>query len=89
MADKGSAWSIYVYKFLTQVTFSASVMLLCIWMLATGKAVDEEREALYWSGLNGTLAYWLPNPQLPPDSSTASAPKKRKRRVKRKPPSDS
>lgn len=64
-----------MFKFLVQSGFSASVLLLCIFMLATGRAEDEKARTLYWSGLTSTLAHWLPAPTLEPDKQT------RKRKV--------
>lgn len=57
--------SILMLRFLMQATFSASVLFFCIFMLAMEKADSDRDKALYWSGLNATLAYWLPSPNLP------------------------
>lgn len=51
-------------RFLVQVGFSVTVMAFCIFMISTGKADTEKREALYWTGLSTTAAYWLPNPNI-------------------------
>ncbi len=56
-------------RFLVQAGFSASVLALCIFMLATDRADSDKEQALYWSGLTGTVANWLPSPQFPEEIS--------------------
>lgn len=65
-------------RFLIQAGFSASVLALCIFMLATDRADTDKEQALYWSGLTGTVANWLPSPQFPEEFS--SKPKRRPRK---------
>ncbi|MEH1892990.1 hypothetical protein [Nostoc sp.] len=49
-----------VWRFGVQVFFSSVVLGLCIFKL--GSPGDEKNIALYWGGLSGVLAYWLPSP---------------------------
>ncbi|MBW4633194.1 MAG: hypothetical protein KME30_15240 [Iphinoe sp. HA4291-MV1] len=43
-----------------QVFFSTIVLGLCTFKLVADKAPNNQ--ALYWGGLTGVLAYWLPAP---------------------------
>lgn len=82
---------INVFKFITQVAFSSSVLAFCIFMLATGKAEDDRKTALYWSGLSSTVAYWFPSPNQfdssPPIESSVVT-RRRKPRIRRNKPKD-
>ncbi|MEH1967317.1 hypothetical protein [Nostoc sp.] len=49
-----------VWRFGVQVFFSSIVLGLCIFKL--GSPGDDKNIALYWGGLSGVLAYWLPAP---------------------------
>lgn len=49
-----------VWRFGVQVFFSSIVLGLCIFKL--GSPADDKNIALYWGGLSGVLAYWLPSP---------------------------
>lgn len=72
---------IMMLRFLIQAGFSASVLALCIFMLATDRADTDKEQALYWSGLTGTVANWLPSPQFPEELK----PKTKRRTSKPKP----
>jgi hypothetical protein len=50
-----------VWRFGVQVLFSSMVLGLCIFKLGS-PAEDDKNIALYWGGLSGVLAYWLPSP---------------------------
>jgi hypothetical protein len=46
-------------KFLVQVILSASMLILCMGNLPNAKP---ENQVLYWSGITGILAWWMPSP---------------------------
>jgi hypothetical protein len=48
------------YKFWIQVFFSTIVLSLCAFQLLNKHS--QENQAMYWGGLTGVLAYWLPSP---------------------------
>lgn len=50
-----------VWKFAIQVVFSAVVLALCVSKLAVDN-LEAPDKSLYWGGLSGVLAYWLPSP---------------------------
>ncbi|MEH2328171.1 hypothetical protein [Nostoc sp.] len=50
-----------VWRFGVQVFFSSIVLGLCIFKLGS-PAEEDKNIALYWGGLSGVLAYWLPSP---------------------------
>lgn len=47
-------------KFWIQVLFSSFMIGFCSFQLVRDSA--KETQALYWGGLSGVLAYWLPSP---------------------------
>ena len=59
------------WKFIIQVAFSAAVMSLCIYKLATADPKDNQN-ALYWGGLSGILGYWLPSPTSDKENDSLS-----------------
>ncbi|NJM71344.1 MAG: hypothetical protein HC862_14555 [Scytonema sp. RU_4_4] len=48
------------WTFGVQVLFSTVVLGLCTFKLVANEAPKDQ--ALYWGGLTGVLAYWLPAP---------------------------
>jgi len=48
------------WKFGIQVFFSTIVLGLCVFQISSAR--DDKNIALYWGGLSGVLAYWLPSP---------------------------
>ena len=44
-----------------QFLFSSIVLLFCMYKLATSSD-NQPSNALYWSGITGILAYWMPSP---------------------------
>ncbi|PAX52951.1 hypothetical protein [Brunnivagina elsteri] len=48
-------------KFWIQVLFSTVVLSLCTFQLVNKDSQASEK-AMYWGGLTGVLAYWLPSP---------------------------
>lgn len=48
------------WTFGVQVFFSTIVLGLCTFKLVAPSAPNDQ--ALYWGGLTGVLAYWLPSP---------------------------
>jgi hypothetical protein len=50
------------WKFAVQVFFSAVVLTLCVVKLAEPNSENNSNLAMYWGGLSGVLAYWLPSP---------------------------
>jgi hypothetical protein len=55
-----------IYKFWIQVLFSTIVLSLCAFQLVSKHS--QENQAMYWGGLTGVLAYWLPSPSNSRDS---------------------
>ncbi|NJL63276.1 MAG: hypothetical protein HC903_17435 [Methylacidiphilales bacterium] len=51
---------IETHKFWIQVFFSTVVLSLCTFQLVN--KTSQESQAMYWGGLTGVLAYWLPSP---------------------------
>ncbi|MEB3180075.1 MAG: hypothetical protein VKL59_13725 [Nostocaceae cyanobacterium] len=50
------------WKFGVQVLFSAIVLTLCVVKLAEPHSENNPNIGMYWGGLSGVLAYWLPSP---------------------------
>lgn len=61
--------SLDTWKFGIQVFFSSVVISLCVFKLVTSNPNDNQNVALYWGGLSGVLAYWLPSPARTQDES--------------------
>lgn len=61
--------SLDTWKFGIQVFFSSVVISLCVFKLVTANPNDNQNVALYWGGLSGILAYWLPSPARTQDDS--------------------
>jgi hypothetical protein len=49
------------FRFGIQFLFSSIVLVFCMYELATS-ADNQPSNALYWSGITGILAYWMPSP---------------------------
>jgi hypothetical protein len=65
------AWNdLYSLRFTVQVFFSMVVLIFCISQLVSGgKGGDGKNDAIYWGGVTGILALWMPSP-----SSSGSTP---------------
>jgi len=50
------------WKFGIQVFFSTIVIGLCVFKLAEPQGQNNPNVGMYWGGLSGVLAYWLPSP---------------------------
>jgi hypothetical protein len=50
------------WKFGIQVFFSTIMIALCVFKLAEPEAEKNPNVGMYWGGLSGVLAYWLPSP---------------------------
>lgn len=46
-------------RFLVQVFLTATVLLLCVGNLPKA---DPETRAIYWGGITGIIAWWMPTP---------------------------
>ncbi len=62
---------IETYKFWIQVFFSTVVLSLCTFQLVNEDS--QKNEAMYWGGLTGVLAYWLPSPSNSRESEYLAA----------------
>lgn len=50
-----------IWKFGIQVFFSTLMIGLCSSLIFMERQ-NSQNQAVYWSGLSGVLAYWLPSP---------------------------
>jgi hypothetical protein len=50
-----------IWKFGIQVIFSTLMIGLCSSLIFMERD-SSQNQAVYWSGLSGVLAYWLPSP---------------------------
>lgn len=48
------------WKFGVQVSFSAIVLIFCLFKL--GGNESSTNQAIYWGGITGVLAWWMPSP---------------------------
>ncbi|NJP08255.1 MAG: hypothetical protein HC866_01255 [Leptolyngbyaceae cyanobacterium RU_5_1] len=50
-------------KFVIQVCLSVVILGLCIGKLTVGSQSDSDK-ALYWGGITGLIAWWMPSPSI-------------------------
>jgi len=53
-------------KFVMQVLLTLSVLTLCVGKLVTSTITDDK--ALYWGGITGIMAWWMPSPGSKPST---------------------
>jgi len=51
---------IHSLRFVIQIFFSSIILVFCLLQLATSK--DAKNDAIYWGGVTGILALWMPSP---------------------------
>ncbi|MDZ8080560.1 MAG: hypothetical protein RMY36_017485 [Nostoc sp. SerVER01] len=56
-----------IWKFGIQVFFSTLMIGLCSSLIFIDRQ-NNQNQSVYWSGLSGVLAYWLPSPASTPES---------------------
>lgn len=55
-------------KFAMQVILTAAILTLCVGKLTTSDKPDDK--ALYWGGITGLIAWWMPSPNGSQSSSS-------------------
>lgn len=50
-------------KFAVQVIMTAAILALCVGKLTISSQADDK--ALYWGGITGLFAWWMPSPNGP------------------------
>ncbi len=59
--DSFSFRNIHSLRFIVQVVFSALILIFCLSQL-NSKDNDKNNDAIYWGGVTGILALWMPSP---------------------------
>ncbi len=58
--DSFSFKNIHSLRFIVQVVFSAVILIFCLSQLHSEN--DGKDDAIYWGGVTGILALWMPSP---------------------------
>ncbi|MBD2214371.1 hypothetical protein H6G27_31610 [Nostoc linckia FACHB-104] len=54
---------IHSLRFVIQIVFSTVILLFCLTQLVASK--ENKNDAIYWGGVTGILALWMPSPSSP------------------------
>ena len=71
--DSFSFNNIHSLKFLLQAFFSTLVLIFCLSQLYISKG-EGRNDALYWGGVTGMLALWMPSPSTSGTPPTTNQP---------------
>lgn len=59
--DSFSFKNIHSLRFVFQAAFSTLILIFCLYQLYISKG-EGKNDAIYWGGVTGTLALWMPSP---------------------------
>jgi len=71
--DSFSFKNIHSLRFLLQAAFSTVILIFCLSQLYTSKG-GGRNDALYWGGVTGILALWMPSPSTSGTPPTTNQP---------------